>query len=65
VIPMIVQLIDVTQPRSSTVGRLTIDSKAMRRMKPNEVTALLVSNKDHTGAADIDFLAGGRILFAN
>jgi len=45
-------------------ARLEIDSKAMRRMKTNETAALLVQNADHGGAAVIDVLSAGRVLFS-
>jgi len=52
----------VNQAAGYEVGRLTVDSKAMRKMKQTEAIALVIDNLALAGTPAIDVVGGFRIL---
>ena len=47
------------------VGRLVIDSKAMRKVKANDNIVLVVDGVQLSGTPSVDIVAGVRVLFAS
>ena len=58
-IPLLAQAANLEH---TVAGRLMIDLKAMRRMKPNEVLAFTLAIDSLAGTPAIDFVTGMRIL---
>ena len=61
-IPMLAQAAGV---ENTVFGRLTVDGKAMRRMRQSETLILVVDNVSAAGTPATDFAGGFRCLFGS